>query len=148
MKRVKLADWTLDVDVDKTLHFNQNKLEVCGCLYCKNFAAVIGQKHLLLRETLLEIGIDARTPNHVSYFEREEDRQYWALGNYHISGAMVHGEWSTMADWKDSNTTVVDGMKIGLSKEMELLPRNFPKPVIQVNFEWLMPWVLDEDPEE
>ncbi|WP_033542140.1 hypothetical protein [Planococcus sp. CAU13] len=148
MKNVKLAIWVLDVDVEKTLHFNQNKLEVCDCLYCQNFSAVIQQKHPLLREKLLELGIEAATPNHVSYFPGNKDGQQLAIGNYQFSGTLLEGKWSTMEDWNAGNTAEVDGMQIGLSKEMELLPDNFPEPVIQVNFEFSMPWVLEEDPEE
>lgn len=147
MKKVKLADWVLEVDVEKTLDFNQNKLEVCDCLDCQNFAAVILQKHPLLREKLLEVGIEAATPNHVSYFPGNKDGQQLAIGNYHFSGTLLEGEWSTMEDWNDANTAWVDGMQIGLSTEMELLPDDFPEPVIQVNFELDMPWVAEE-PEE
>lgn len=147
MKKVKLATWVLDVDVDKTLDYNRNKLEVCDCLYCQNFSAVIQQKHPLLREQLLALGIEAATPNHVSYFDREDSRQL-AIGNYHFSGNLLEGEWSTLEDWSDANSTWVDGMQIGLSTEMELLPDDFPMPAVQVNFELDMPWVLAEEPEE
>ncbi|WP_203333610.1 hypothetical protein [Planococcus beigongshangi] len=148
MKKVKLADWVLDVDAEKTLDYNRNKLDVCDCLYCENFAAVIEQKHALLRGTLLEIGIEATRPNHVSYFPGNKAGQHLAIGNYHISGILLKGEWSTMEDWHAGNTVEVDGMQIGLSTEMELLPDDFPEPVIQVNFELVMEWVLEEDPGE
>lgn len=147
LKKIEMADWKLEVDVERTLDFNQNKLEVCDCLYCQNFSAVIQQKHPLLQKGLLELGIEAATPNHVSYFDRE-DGGYLAVGNYHFSGKLLEGEWSTMEDWHAGNTAEVDGMQIGLSTEMELLPEDFPEPVIQLNFELVMPWVLEEEPEE
>lgn len=146
MKRITLEMWTLDVEVEKTLYFKGTKLEVCDCLYCRNFAAVISQDHPLLRAKLLELGIDAATPNHVSYFDREDGGQL-AIGNYHFSGTVVEGPLSTMEDWNESNTVEIEGMQIGFSKSLELLPDDFPEPVVQVNFEFIMPWVLDERPE-
>ena len=148
MKRLKLANWAIDVDVETTRHYNQEELEVCGCLHCENFSLMILQKHRELRLALMELGIDAARPNHVSYFLREEDGQYLAIGNYHFCGTLVKGEWCTMEDWNETNTAEVDGMQLGLSKEMELLPDNFPAPAVQVNFEIIMPWLLGGDPEK
>lgn len=147
MKRIKLAKWAIDVNAEKTWRFNQQELEVCGCLYCENFSVMMSRKSPVLRDALKELGIDAARPNHVSYFPRE-DGHYLAIGNYHISGTLVEGEWSTMEDWNETNTAYIDGMQIGFSKEMELLPDDFPPPAVQVNFEFMMPWLLEVDPEE
>ncbi|MCM3609874.1 hypothetical protein M4S82_01340 [Planococcus sp. MERTA32b] len=148
MERLQLALWTIEVNREETLNFNRNILEACDCLYCMNFAEVVKRHHPVLSEKLIGLGIDAAIPNHVSYFDGEKGGEYLAIGNYHFSGTLVEGKWSTMDNWEDGNTAVMDGMEIGLSKEMELLPDNFPEPAIQVNFELRMPWILEENPEE
>ncbi|MCZ2258441.1 hypothetical protein [Sporosarcina sp. G11-34] len=66
------------------------------------------------------------------------------IGNYHLVGRVLTGELCTMSNWNDTNTVQIKNFTFGFSKELELVPNGFQNPVLQLDFEAHIPWVLDE----
>lgn len=44
LQQIRIANWLLEVDIDKTREFYNKGIEVCSRLYCKNFVKAC--KHL------------------------------------------------------------------------------------------------------
>ncbi len=44
LQQIRIANWLLEVDIDKTREFYNKGIEVCSCLYCNNFLEAC--KHL------------------------------------------------------------------------------------------------------
>lgn len=148
LNEVKITDWVIGVDLEKTAEFYQNELEVCDCLYCRNFAGASLLENEQLYSILKKLGINAATPNHVSFFPTDDKEKLLYIGNYPFTGKVLKGELCSISNWNETNTLKIENFAIGFSEELELVPEDFSEPVIQVNFEAIMPWVLDELPEE
>ena len=67
-------------------------------------------------------------------------------GWYHLVGRVAEGSSKPGDDevlpagWYD----LAEGFSVGLKTECDLLPDDFPKPCFQMEFEHVMPWVLNE----
>ncbi|CCP27365.1 protein of unknown function [Tepidanaerobacter acetatoxydans Re1] len=44
------------------------------------------------------------------------------------------------------NIIGIGNVKFIFTDELDLVPENFPKPVLQLEFEVMLPWLLEEKP--
>lgn len=70
------------------------------------------------------------------------------IGSYHLVGKLLKGELSTLSTWNDTNTSEIKHFIFGFSNELQFVPEGFSNPVLQLDFEADIPWVLDEKPDE
>ncbi|MHA6252528.1 hypothetical protein [Oceanobacillus sp. CAU 1775] len=147
LQQIKLANWLLEVDVEKTREFYDKGIDVCDCLDCKNYVEACKQLDASLTFLFNELGINPSMPAHLSQFPTEEQMTKLYIGNYHLVGNLLAGEWSTSSDWNESNTIKRENFTFGFSRELEFVPEDYPRPVLQLDFEAAIPWVLAEDPD-
>ena len=57
---LKIDDWEFDIDLERTMAYSA--AEHCDCAYCRNFYAVIDEKHPKLRPFLAQFGLDVEAP--------------------------------------------------------------------------------------
>lgn len=144
LQQIRIATWLLEVDIDKTREFYNKGINVCSCLDCKNF--VVACKHLnpSIANLFNELGINPAMPAHLSQFPTEDTLEKLYIGIYHLIGKVLEGELSTSSNWNETNTIEIKNFIIGFSDDLEFVPGGFPNPVLQIDFEAKIPWVLDE----
>jgi len=97
-----------------------------------------------------ELGLDLLKPSEV-YENGDHDGKLHYGGFYHIVGSYLSGEdvWQPVAkNLARQNSVkmfnVADGFDIGFTHKVALVPEGFPRPVLQMEVRFSLPWVLDE----
>lgn len=147
LQPIKIANWLLEVDGDKTREFYNKGIEGCSCLYCNNFVEACKYLDASVVNVFNKLGIHPDMPTHLSDYPAMEDGMRVYMGSYHLIGKVLEGKLCTMSDWNDTNTIQIKNFTVGFSKDLQFVPKDFPNPVLQLDFEAEIPWVLDEKPD-
>ncbi|KIL35035.1 hypothetical protein SD71_15335 [Cohnella kolymensis] len=143
---IRLNDWILEVDFDRTSKFyNDMDDEIqCDCLSCQNYRLYL-KKNNGVRSFFQQLGIDPfKDGDYTSYGVPENGRLLY-LGVYHIVGVIVSGPTVITDMWSNVNLTKVEDFNIGFSYELRCVDPDFPEPIIQLEFEANLPWLLDKE---
>ncbi len=152
----RFGNYTLDVDVDRTRAFYaredvETTSEKCTCQGCQNYDKAILAASDTVADFLRSLGIDPRKPAEV--FDvmggLDENGQVLYNGFYHICGTRLEGEdaWvhtseSSMHLDGDRMYAVDDSFKVSFEERVLLLHEEFPAPVLQLEIDTHLPWVL------
>ena len=153
---IQLADYILDVDVERTRTYYERPdvpttSEGCTCWGCRNFDKAIVTAPATVTDFLHSLGIDPRKPVEVFSVkgEREPDGTVWYNGWYHVCGKVI--EWPKFKQtenhlsysWKDGyrpdpsfHFDIIAVPTIDLAREQ------MPTPIIQLDFDTYLPYVL------
>lgn len=145
IQMIKIANWLIEVNVEKTQEFYNKDLDLCNCLYCNNFVAACKHFNASVLDLFRKLGINPAKPAHLSEFPINEDGNRKYLGQYHLVGRVVKGELCTFSNFKKSNTIEIENFKFGFSEDLEFVPKNFPSPVVQLDYDANIPWVLNNN---
>lgn len=148
MKQIRLLNWLIEVDVGKTKEFYEKDLELCHCLYCENYMEAVKYVAPSIIEVFTTLGINPSKPSHLSEFGELEDGLRLYIGSYHLVGRLVEGEFCTDSEWNDTNTAGVNNFTFGFKKEVSLVHNELQQPILQLDFEARIPWVLSEKPDD
>lgn len=153
MERVKILDWTIEVDRANTKTFQGHLLTPsisCGCLYCQNFEKAVPNLPKKFVEVLTELGIDENKPAEVYKIYEVEKGLHFYGGWYHFIGRFLEGEDSYSATDEKTRQAKFQqldkGFSIGFTTTTNLVAKDFPRPVLQIEFTGTLPWLLDETP--
>ena len=72
-----------------------------------------------------------------------DDYNHLYMGFYHLVGEIVKKPNEDVEKWNDSNIIKIDNVNFIFSEELDLVPEKFPQPVIQLEFEVILPWLLN-----
>ena len=148
LEKVRIEKWLLEVDTEKTRELYKKGVDVCDCLYCKNFVESCKYINPSVNKLLKKLEINPTMPAHLTPFEMEETMTMPYAGHYHISGRVLEGELVTPTTWNESNTVEIGNFTFGFSNELEFLPKNFPSPILQIDFVADIPWIIEENPDD
>lgn len=148
LQQIRLANWIVEVDIDKTREYYKKGIDVCSCLYCNNFVEACKHLDTSVAKLFNELGINPAMPAHLSQFPTEETMTKLYIGNYHLVGRVLEGVLSTSSNWNETNTIEIENFIFGFSEDLEFVPGSFPNPVLQLDFEAEIQWVLDEKLDE
>ena len=147
---MKLGIYELEVDAERTRKFYQQNSGIsCDCDGCQNFVKAISQLPEPVKAFLDQFGIDPANPAEVSAIYAPSDDTVFYDGFYHICGTILQGtepyiqigEKQFQLDMQycielDAESSVF------FTNDVHLLDQNFPKPVVQMNVFFTLPWVL------
>ena len=158
----KFANFILDIDVERTRAFYERvdiptMSQQCDCINCQNFDEAILKASDKVLDFLRCFGIDPQKP--VETFNvpgcLEKERTIWYNGWYHICGSIVDSpetvKKSLLPDgredieycWEHSYAPDTDfPFKVLPVKMRDLLHEEFPTPVIQLEIDTHLPYVL------
>ena len=159
---IKLTDCILDVDVERTRAFYERSdvrpiSEECSCINCQNFDKAILQASARVTEFLRSLGIDPRKPAEAYNVtgQLEEAGTIWYNGWYHVCGTVVESPETvevTVCDngpnikrycWEHSySPDPVFPFEVLPILDNALLHKDFPTPVIQLEIDTHLPYVL------
>ncbi|PQD97152.1 hypothetical protein CYL18_04570 [Pradoshia eiseniae] len=143
LQQIKIANWLVEADISKTREFYNKGISVCDCLDCKNFVEAC--KHLDTSVAIFfnNLGINPAMPANLSIFPTKETMIKQYIGNYHFVGKVLKGEFNTF-----ENAFEIKSFMFDFSDDLAFVPEDFPDPVLQLDFDAEIPWVLDEHPDE
>ncbi|AIQ16791.1 MULTISPECIES: hypothetical protein [unclassified Paenibacillus] len=153
MKQMKIGDWNLEVDVEKTKDFYQAYHQIterCDCIFCKNFVSAIELIPKPVLDFFRSLGIDPTKEGEVSEYCEIKDGMHLYGGFFHIVGELISGPdcWietsEEVSHLATNNMIEINGFKFGFTNGVSSLPDGFPNPTLQLEFEGIIPWTLKE----
>ena len=153
----RFGDYTLDIDVERTRAFYAREDvkttgEQCVCQGCQNYDKAILAASDTVADFLRSLGIDPRKPAEVFDVmggQLDENGQVLYNGFYHICATRLEGEdaWvhtsaNSMHLDEDRMYAVGDSFKVSFEEQVLLLHKEFPAPVLQMEIDTHLPWVL------
>ena len=144
---IVLGSYHLDVDVAATrAYYEAHPLPwiTCDCPGCRNFQAAIHRIPQEVKALFDRLGLDPEKLAEACYYQGTETTLSGG-GWYHVCGTIleqampkdssqVFGEWINPAE----------GFSAAFKPDCDLLPKDFPHPCFQMEFNHLLPWVLEE----
>ncbi|GAB2022455.1 hypothetical protein RyT2_15290 [Pseudolactococcus yaeyamensis] len=139
MEKKKIADWVIEYDKQRTqeaiLDLPDNFL--CNCNICRNFYKASLNFPITVVGCFYSLGLDIAKPTEV-YDIDFEDNLVRYFGFYHVVGQEL-----TYLDKKFSKVVetfkISEGFEISLTNQISFKPKNFPKPVLQIDIDFYVP---------
>lgn len=134
---LQIGDWKLAVDVEKTkIVFGMSHYR-CESDECRNFMeACEKQVEPTVLDFAEQLGIDLSNPSYLESYPVNENTAIMYSGKYHIIGEIVEGEI-------DAWDLVVEEHCFSLTDNMEQVPIMIEGPVIEISFEVVLPWLIE-----
>lgn len=146
LQQVRIGKWLIEADVKKSRKFYNKEIELCNCIYCKNYIRACKHLKFSVLDLFNKLGIHPAKPAHLSEFPTDEDGIRLYIGGYFLVGRLLEGELCTDSNFHEINTFTVENFIFGFSKDIQFIPEGFPSPVLQLSFEAKIPWILEEKP--
>ena len=145
--------YKLDIDIDRTRHFYEMADESlgCDCAGCRNFRKAYPLIPDAIHGFFRQLGVDPGKPAEMSAYESQDGNMTFYDGFYHICGSILESpNLFIKIDDKhfqlDENATIKlsPGYSAYFTSECDLVEDGFPAPVIQLEIQGNIPWVLAE----
>ena len=143
METKNLGPWQIECDPELTRSlYAANAVESttpCTCSACRNFRALgSGAFPPSARAMLLDLGIDPAVPAEIYENGPNQAGSLSCAGFFHFVGRVL-------IDDREAIATSEAGVRYFIRRDSELVPQAFANhPVLQFEFEVLLPWVLPE----
>lgn len=155
---VQFGPYALDIDVQKTSSFYKKMNNVssgCSCPVCRNFEKAADILPDEIKRFFDSLGINIKKPAEVYANAVNADGLVSYGGFYHLCGRLLSGEsaWVTAKSnkkatsfyWDTSKTYAVSkNFNVSFTEDCSLAEDDFPKPVLQMEIDANIPWVLEE----
>ena len=144
MTEISLGSYRLLVDVEGTrAYYQAHPLPwvTCTCAGCRNFLQAVRTASPEVTAFLRRLGLEAEKAAEVCVDWGDAQGCLYGVW-YHLQGQVLSGgpkmghrggEWLPIAEGAS------------FSPECYLLPQDFPRPAIQLDLEWRLPWLLPEE---
>ena len=146
--------YKLDVNVEATRKYYgtaKSISENCTCDGCRNYEKAIDFLPHEVLSFFAQLGIEMKKASEVYIICANADDTLLYSGWYHLCAVMIHGEsaWVSASQahayWDSTKTyPITNDFKVSFQEECALLDDTFPLPVIQLQIEADIPWVLAE----
>lgn len=149
------GNYKLDIDVERTREFykiERHLAEGCSCDGCQNFAKACESFPQNVLDFFEKMGIEPKKAAEV-YINCAENngKTVFYGGFYHICGTVLDGEsaWEPMSEnvnrWETNRCfEVAPNFFVSFEQGGSLIADGFPKPIVSMNIEFHVPWVLDK----
>ena len=147
MDQLKIGSWIIEVDVNKTkAYYAKQPLitkdwdsEENYVLACKTFSKEV-------KDFFNTLGIDPRKQGEVNEYKENEEGSHIYGGFYFTVGKIISGPDFLVHTEEGSmpNFETINGIQIAFTDELAMPPgEDLPKPVIQLEFQLKVPWLLN-----
>lgn len=153
VKELRFSNWIVQVDIERTREFYEKFYEItegCECIHCKNYVEACDSYCDEVKQFFNELGIIPTKEAEVYQLYEIERGKHLYGGFYHLVGRILEGKDCWQPVFENTRTqdlvNLTDDFKYGFSNDNALVDEIFPKPIIQLEFEAIIPWVLDKNP--
>ena len=145
--------YRLDIDVDRTRHFYQKSEDYypCDCAGCRNFSKAHPFFSEAVQQFFEQLGINSGKPAEITAYNSYDGNMTYYDGFYHICGVILAGKepWLQIDErayrLKEEYTLKLsDDFSVFFTEKCGLVEEDFPTPVIQMEVQCNLPWVLNE----
>lgn len=152
--------FTINVDIEKNREFYRSAETLtkgCDCDGCRNYEKAADSFPESVKEFFEKLGIDPKKPAEI-YVNCSEDngKKLFYGGFYHLCGIVIDGDNAWISQKVDSTTTIshinedyqykiAEGYFVIFSSGEALFENGFSKPIIIMDIEFHIPWVLDTE---
>ena len=139
LKKSQFFEWEIEFDKDITAQAYIGLSVSCNCAYCRNFLTVCQNLPAEYVQILAQLGIDPTKPAEIVEYNENPDGTHFYGWWYHVIGQIT----------KDSNAEKVmltPEIEITIRNKDDLVDKDFPRPVIQIEFFSNLLWALAEKP--
>lgn len=144
--------YELDVDVDRTRQFYTNEnYEFCTCAGCRNFSKAYSLLPEVVQRFFQQFGIHMGKPAEISAYNSVDGNSTFYGGFYHICGTVLTGKNPWQKTGKRTYSldqryalNLTGDCSVFFTDACSLVEKDFPAPVIQMEFQCSIPWVLEE----
>ena len=155
--RLEFGQFVIDADPERTRAYYETDPGItCTCSGCRNYARAAEAFPEGLRDFFRTLGIDSKKPAEVYVNCTQKDGTLFYAGFYHLCGKLVQGQggWHTVVSddtgktsaWdRESCYPVADGFLIAFTEDAALVAPDFPRPVLQLEIDASLPWLLEEE---
>lgn len=150
----QFGEYKIDVDVEKTKQFyNRAKTvsEECQCDGCLNFEKAVDELSQNIRDFFSALGVDMKKICECYVYCAKDENTLYYGGFCHICGTLLSGKsaWKPTSDstacWDEKATYPLSpNFVISFSDRIDMLEPDFPLPVVQLDFDADIPWVLEK----
>ena len=146
-------DYKLDIDVNRTRRFYEtvDSHPGCDCAGCRNFCKAYPLIHDAVQGFFRQLGVDIGKPAEMTAYVSRDGNTTLYSGFYHICGSIVKSpKLYTQIDEThfqlDHNATIelIPNHFVYFTDNCALIEEGFPTPIIQLELQTHVPWVLDE----
>lgn len=160
MTTLQLSGWSIEFDKAATAaayrpvpFVNQG----CKCLSCENYYRAALHFPQIVLDFLANMGIDVRKPSEIYDCCTITDGKVLYGGFYHIVGNYLSGNdaWQPVKKkrfWHKVTAShpapfhkIEEGFEVGFTTMVALVPAGFPRPILQMEVSFEVPWVLEEE---
>jgi hypothetical protein len=149
MERLKIGSWIIEVDISKTKAFYEKQpllTEEWDSDFEQNYVLACEKFSKDVKDFFYSLGVDPRKQGEVSEYKENKDGTHIYGGFYFIVGNIISGPdfWINTVEGLTPNFETVNGMQIAFTNELAMTPDDeLPKPVIQLEFQLNVPWLLN-----
>lgn len=145
--------YQLDVDVERTAQFYRSAEGIrCDCDGCRNYAKAVLSLPIAVQHFFQQFGIDPAKPAEVYVNDAPSANSVHYGGFYHVCGTVLKGTdpWIPVGNGgyildEQCLIQLNDECSFFISSDrIDLLDEHFPKPVLQIEIVFILPWVLDK----
>ena len=139
---ISIGHFNLDIDVNRTREFYKTQahiMENCDCASCRNYAQAVTRLPEAVQELFDNLGVDINQEAEVMIPYKLEDGRLIYSAFYHLVGKIIS------CVTPHESTKISDDCCVWFSAEGDLVPKEFPQPVVQLFFDAKLPWLLDEE---
>ena len=156
----RFSNFVIDVDVERTRAFySRDGRWQCDCQDCRNYDKAILTAPATVLDFLRSMGIDPRKPTEVfnTTGMLEEDGTIPYNGWLHVCGTLTEGPDTVTERVTEDGVRCLSfrwdlayrpdpayPFELLPTREIDLIPENFPAPVLQMEINTRLPWVLPE----
>lgn len=149
----EIGAYKLDIDVEKNKSFYKNAEKItdgCSCDGCCNYLMATEMFPKEVKVFFDKLGIDCKKAAEIITWSSENNAKALFYGGfYHLCGEILTGDncWKDNGEMNENEMySVVEGYSVGFSRQITLLEKDFPYPVIQMEIDFHnVPWVLEKE---
>ena len=124
---------------------------LCDCSGCRNFRAAVSQMPEALRSFLEQFGIDPAKPAEMSVLCTVTKDKLCYNGFYHLCSQIQEGSEPFIQTGERAfqlgqrYVITLDEVQLWVRPDCALMDPDFPRPAIQLEVIFNLPWVLEEE---
>ena len=149
------GNYTVDIDVEKTRRIYTRLPLIthrCTCAGCQNFEKSVDDLPKAVRTFFDDLGIDLKKIVECYVNCKNEDGTLLYGGFCHVCGTLIQGEsaWVNISKTHsyyntDLSYRLGDSFCVSFQEECLMVEKQFEPPILQIEFEATIPWVLNKE---
>ncbi len=139
-EQIRLGDWLLEVDIEATrrAYLGARPIDLCGCQGCHNYSALASAFSGDLLAFFQWFGMDPAKEAEVFVYCQDRAGLHFYGGFYHLV-ARIREQPDPLSFF-----SVTEQFWVSFTQKTSLVPNDFPQPVLQMEIQAALPWVLKQ----